>query len=69
MNDMPELLVVALERNHDPVLEELRHPADALLEVRVDHVRLLELIMRIVHHDRNSVRDLIAERLADGIIG
>ncbi len=66
VNDVAELAVAPLERNHHAVLEELGDTADALLQVLPDHVRLLEIVVGIVHDNRNPVRDLVPEEMTDG---
>jgi hypothetical protein len=69
MDDVPELLVIPFKGNHHSILEELRDSADPFLHVFIDHVGLLEIIVRIVHHNGDAVDELVPEELADGGIG
>ena len=52
-----ELLVASVERNDDPILEELRYASDALAEVLIDDIRLLELIVGAIDHEGNALRN------------
>ena len=63
MDDMPEELVVAFERKHDAVLQQLRHTANTFGQIFTDGVRLLEVVMRIIDEDRNTVCDVVLEGL------
>ena len=72
VNYMSELRVIALERNNDAVLKQLRHTTNTFRHKLVDHVRLLELIMRAVDDQHDTFRD--RERqfildLAKGVFG
>lgn len=70
VDHMTEFLVIALKREYNPVLEELRDSSDPFLKVLADDIGLLEIIVGVVHNDRNSIDELVPERLADpGIHG
>ena len=60
-----EVAPVARERHGDPVLEQLRHPADALgVDRELDGVRDGEVVVALVDEQRDPVRDLGAEERA-----
>ena len=69
MDDVAELAVVAFEGEDDAVFEQFGDAADSFIEVLGDDIGLLEVVVRIIHDDGDALRDLIAERGADGGVG
>ncbi len=69
----PEVPVVAGEGDGDAVLEQLRHPADALgIDGQIDGVRDGEVVVALVDEERDPVGDLVAEEVLDlrvGVLG
>ena len=69
VNDMTEHFVISFERNHHPILKELRYTADPFFQVFRQDIRLLKIIVRIVDHNRDAIIDLVSKAFADEGVG
>ena len=63
-----ELFIGPGERQHHPVLEELRDAAGALADVAADGVGLLEVRMRRVQQDRLAALELVVEHAREASV-
>ena len=61
MNNMAKLFVGAFKRNHNAILVQFRHPANAFGEVFHNHIGLLPIVMGFVHNEHNPFLNIVPE--------